>query len=138
MKEEMRMSSNAGVLFCGVLALLLCASCAVFSPSLRLEDVDLGVQERRNGFLVEFRTGADIPDGVTTIIAPPNWLIVTVPHALLDTTSVSHFRSSAVDSTEVHRFESVTQFSLRFRKSISSAEILRSPRLNGLTISVFF
>lgn len=132
------MNSKAGRFLRGIALILFFASCSVFSPSLRLESVDLGVEERNNGFLVEFLTEAAIREGVTTIITPPNWLIVTVPHAFLDTSAVARYRSPAIDSTEVHRFETVTQFSLRFRRSISSVEILRSPRAHGLAISVFY
>jgi hypothetical protein len=116
----------------------LLVSCSLFSTALRFEPVALAVEERRNGFLVELLTDTAIADGAGTMIARPHWLIVTVPDTLLDTTGVATFRSPIVDSTEVHRFETVTQFSLRFTKAISSAEILRSRNNKGLAISVFF
>ncbi|GJQ19672.1 MAG: hypothetical protein HBSIN02_00270 [Bacteroidia bacterium] len=136
--EETGMNSDANIPAGGIALILLFASCAVFSPSLRLEPVRLGVEERNNGFLVELLTQAAIREKATTIIVPPNWLIVTLPDTSLDTVSIAAFRSPLVDSTEVHRFETVTQYSIRFRKKISSAEILNVGSFPGLVISVFF
>lgn len=134
MSSEGSRSSARGL----VLVSLTLVSCSVFSPAFRLEPVRLEVEERSNGFLVGFLTEASVVPKATTIIAPPNWLIVTIPDTLLDTTSVASFRSPLVDSTEVHRFETVTQYSLRFRKKITSSEILNTGASRSLVISVFF
>lgn len=106
-------------------------------PTARFGSAELSIEERGNGYLIEILTENPVGD-VATLITPGNWLIVTIADTLLDTASVAGYRSAMVDSTLAHRFGTATQFSLRFMKPISSAEILREARRRNILISVFF
>jgi len=120
-----------------ILSTLNGVSCALFSPALSISPATLRVEELQNGYFVEINM--DRPaDDVTTLLTYSNWLTITVADTLLDTTGVAVFRSAHVDSTIVRRFETATQFSLRFVRPVSSAEVLRMAGRKNVTISVFF
>lgn len=118
-------------------AVFLFVSCGVFSPALKFGSASLAVQEMQNGFLVEIMTENPVGN-VTTMVPGSRWLIITIPDTLLDTTAIIAFRSRQVDSTEVRRFETATQFSVRMTKSISSAEVISTGERRKILISVFF
>ncbi|HEX9615710.1 MAG TPA: hypothetical protein VGA55_09380 [Bacteroidota bacterium] len=116
---------------------IVVTSCALIAPSAKFSPAELDVKELQNGYLVEILTENPASD-VTTLITPANWLTITVTDTLLDTTMVAEYRSAMVDSTLVRRFETATQFSLRFVKPVSSAEVLREAEKRNILISVFF
>ncbi|MEX1137798.1 MAG: hypothetical protein WEB33_02665 [Bacteroidota bacterium] len=120
-----------------VLFFLIFSSCAVFSPSVKFGSAILSVDEMQNGFLVEIRLENPVSD-VSTTLPGSRWLIITVPDTLLDTAAVAAFRSREVDSTEVRRFETATQFALRFTKPITSTDMIRGKDRRTILLSVFF
>jgi hypothetical protein len=122
--------------FAPALVFLAC-SCSLFSTSAKFGSVDFSVEEMQNGYLVEIQAEHPMQD-VTTLVTPANWLTITVTDTLLDTTLVAAYRSPMVDSTLVRRFETATQFSLRFTKPVSSAEVLHEHHQRNILISVFF
>jgi len=119
------------------LAGLFLASCSVFSPAIRFGSATLTVNEMQNGFLVEIRTENPVTD-VTTTVPSARWLIITIPDTLLETNTVAAYRSREVDSTEVRRFETATQFALRFTQPISSTELIPGKDRRIILLSVFF
>ena len=112
-------------------------SCALIAPSVKFSPARLDVKELQNGYLVEIITENPAGD-VTTLITPSNWLTITVTDTLLDTTAIAEYRSAMVDSTLVRRFETATQFSLRFVKPVASADVLHAAEKRNILISVFF
>ncbi|MEX2117172.1 MAG: hypothetical protein WEB37_09805 [Bacteroidota bacterium] len=116
---------------------LLLAACSTFSPATKIGLATLTVNEMQNGFLVEIRTENPVSD-VAITLPGSRWLIITVPDTLLDTSAIAVYRSREVDSTEVHRFETATQFAIRLKKPISSAEVIPPSGRKNILISVFF
>ncbi len=119
------------------LAALLLAACSVFSPALKFGSATLRVNELQNGFLVEIQTENPVSD-VTTAVPGSRWLIITIADTLLDTSAIAVYRSREIDSTEVRRFETATQFALRFRRAISSTELIPGKDRRTILLSVFF
>jgi len=119
------------------LAGLFFAACSVFSPALKFGFATLTVNEMQNGFLVEIQTENPVGD-VTTTVPSSRWLIITIPDTLLDTSAIAVYRSREVDSTEVRRFETATQFALRFTQPISSTEVVPGKDKRTILLSVFF
>lgn len=97
----------------------------------------LSVDEMQNGFLLEIQTENPVGDLATTVPGG-RWLIITIPDTLIDTTSIAAYRSREVDSTEVRRFKTATQFAVRMTKPISSAEVIPGPERRRILISVFY
>lgn len=113
------------------------ASCALFATTATMSPAELSVEELQNGYFVKILTQRSVGD-VTTLITPSNWLTITVTDTLLDTAMAARYRSPMVDSTLVRRFETATQFSLRFVKPVSSAEVFQEQDRRRILISVFF
>ena len=113
------------------------SSCGTFSPAVKFNSAEIHVEKLQNGYLVEILTGNSAGE-VSTLVTRPNWLIVTIADTLLDTVAVAAYRSAMVDSTEVRRFETATQFAVRMTKPISSAEVIPTAERRKILISVFF
>lgn len=113
------------------------SSCGTFSPAVKFDSVELHVEKLQNGYLVEILTENPVGE-VSTLVTRPYWLIVTIADTLLDTIAVAAYRSAIVDSTEVRRFETATQFAVRMTKPISSAEVISTAERRKILISVFF
>lgn len=121
----------------GIAALLVFSACAVFSPSAALSPTHLHIDHLENGYLLRIGLDREARD-VSAIVAKPNWLIVTIPDTLIDTSVVARYRTREVDSTEVSRFETATQFSFRFLRHVSAVEVLYSTDRHAILLSVFY
>jgi hypothetical protein len=103
----------------------------------KFSSAELRVEKLQNGYLVELITENPVGE-VSTLVTRPQWLIITIADTLLDTTAVAAYRSAMVDSTEVRRFETATQFAVRMTRPISSAEVISTAEKRKVVISVFF
>lgn len=104
---------------------------------MKFGSVTLSVDEMQNGFLLELQTENPVGE-VATTLPGARWLIITLPDTLMDTTFIAAYRSREIDSTEVRRFETATQFAVRMTRPISSAEVIRGPDRRRVLISVFY
>jgi len=94
------------------------------------------VESKKNGYLVRIRSSIKVSDA-DRFIREENWLYVTLPNVRVDTTGLDTLAPGPmVEQVLAVQSQTSAQIAIRFRKKISSSEIVPDETTNDILVSV--